>query len=86
MFIHNFCRLREGVNPIHPATASWEANVTYTRFLLHLGVQGVPILCFGWIFLGVGWLGTHFNYKLKDEHLRVPTKNLIDVLGRVGVA
>ena len=40
MFIHNFCRLQEGVNPIRPATASWEANVTYTRFLLHLGVSG----------------------------------------------
>ena len=40
MLIHNFCRLQEGVNPIHPATASCEANVTYVRYLTDPGIKG----------------------------------------------
>ena len=52
MFIHKFCRLQEGVNPIHPATASCEAIVTYVRYLTDLGIKGVSGLallqiCFG---------------------------------------
>ena len=41
-----FCRLQEGFNPIHPATTSCEANVTYVRYLTDLGIKGVPILRF----------------------------------------
>ena len=38
MFIHKFCRLQEGVNPISPDTKACEADVTYMRYLRYLGV------------------------------------------------
>ena len=79
MFIHNFCRLQEGVNPIHPVTTLCEANVTYMRYLMHIGSRrGVPILCFAWIFFGVGWLGTH-DYIITPIILKFDTDETFEL-------
>ena len=61
MFIHNFYRLQEGFNPIHPATTSCEANVTFMRYLTHIGSRGGahPLfrldIFWGWV-VGDPWL------------------------------
>ena len=67
MFIHNFCRLQEGVDPIHPATTSCETNVTYMRYLTYMRFEGVPGLALLQIYFGCGWLGTRYQELLRNS-------------------
>ena len=67
-----FCRLQEGVNPIHPATTSCEANITFMQYLTYMRFGGVPGLAIARYFLGLGGWGpaikSSFGTRLRCLH------------------